>query len=839
MAEPHPHLPHVGRRVPVTTYRLQLTPDFTFESARRVIPYLATLGVTDLYLSPILQAVPGSRHGYDVVDHTHVSADLGGREAFEEFSRSAHEAGLHVLVDVVPNHMAVPTPVWQNKALWSVLKHGAASAFARWFDIVTDEQILMPVLDARIGQVLASGGLELTRMVIPTEPQYGPQWVLRHHDHVFPVLRGTESLPMAVLLERQPYRLAHWKVADEELNYRRFFDVGTLAGIRVERPEVFDATHALLLELFDAGHIDGFRVDHPDGLADPRGYFQRLSERTGGAWIAAEKILAEDETLPGDWAVSGTTGYDTSWRIHALQVNPRAAMGLGAVMQEVAGDSPASLDALVRRSKTDVIDSSLSAEVRRVATLVWDVCQEDLRLRDHTLRSLVVCLRALLVEMDRYRAYVVPGVPAPQSARDVVERAQERAMTELDADLADTMGVLVALVLGDEVGSAGLSSTDDRRSEVSVRFQQVCGAVMAKGVEDTAYYRWTHLTSLTEVGGVPSRFGIDTDTFHAFESRLQATWPATMTAGTTHDSKRGEDVRARLAVLASYPQEWAALVQQLRLVTTPYRPARLDGRAENLLWQTLAGTWTDSDPMTAARLREYLVKAVREQKTWTTWTSPDPEREKDLLDFATRCLGDPQVADLMLGWTTLTARAARTTILVTKALQLTVPGVADVYQGSEITRTSLVDPDNRREVDFDRLSAMLDDVRAGRLDDLDAEKLRLTTAILHLRARETWAFVSPEAAYTPLALSSGHAVAFARSDSTGPRVVVVATRLPRELADIGGWADQTVVLPPGTWTDIVSGRTHEGGPARIAALLTTDPVVVLRAGEAAQAEGTR
>lgn len=827
MPDPHPHLPHVGRRIPVSTYRLQLTPDFTFDDARAVLPYLVSLGVTDVYLSPILQAVPGSRHGYDVVDHTHIAADLGGRSAFETFSRAAHEAGLHVVVDVVPNHMAVPTPVWQNKALWSVLKHGKDSAYARWFDIVSDQQILMPVLDARIGQVLANGGLELTRMVVPTEAQYGEQWVLRHHDHVFPVLEGTESLPMAVLLERQPYRLAHWKVGDEELNYRRFFDVGTLAGIRVERPEVFDATHALLLELFGQGFIDAFRVDHPDGLADPRGYFERLAQRTGGAWIAAEKILDEDEALPGDWDVAGTTGYDTAWRIHAVQVNPRAAMPLGAVMQEVAGDSPASLDDLIRTAKTDVIDSSLSAEVRRVATLVWDVWQEDLRLRDHTLRGLVDCLRALLVEMHRYRAYVVPHTPTPQSSRDVIADAARRAMKGLDEDLGDTMDVLTALVLGEEVGSAGLSSTDDRRDEIAVRFQQVCGAVMAKGVEDTAYYRWTHLTSLTEVGGAPGRFGIDPDSFHAFESHLQTTWPATMTAGTTHDSKRGEDVRARLAALASYPTEWAALVQQLRFVTTAHRPARLDGRAENLLWQTLAGTWTDWDPMTATRLREYLLKAVREQKTWTTWTAPDLDRERDLLDFATRCLGDPRVGTLMEEWTRLTAAAQRTTVLVTKALQLTVPGVADVYQGTEVTRTSLVDPDNRREVDFHRLAHMLDEVRTGRLDDLDAEKLRLTTAILHLRREETWAFVSPEAGYAPLALSSGHALAFQRSDSTGPRVVVVATRLPRELEDIGGWTDQSVVLPEGPWVDIVSGRTHGDGARRIATLLGNDPVVVL------------
>ena len=829
MADPHPHLPHIGRHTPLTTYRLQLTPDFTFGDAAGVLPYLVDLGVTDVYLSPILQPVPGSRHGYDVVDHTHVNAELGGREAFEAFSARAHALGLHVVVDIVPNHMAVPTPVWQNRAMWSVLKLGAKSPYARWFDVEDGEQVLMPVLGARIGQVLTRGELELTRMVVPTEPEVGEQWVLRYYDHVFPVAEGSESLPMHVLLERQTYRLAHWKVGDEELNYRRFFDVDTLAGIRVERPEVFDATHALLFDLFDHGHIDSFRVDHPDGLADPRGYFQHLCDRTGGAWTAAEKILGEDEMLPADWAVCGTTGYDTSWRIHSLQVDPAAAMPMGAVMQELAGDSPSSLPRVVATAKRDVIDTSLSAEVRRLANLVWEICQRDLRLRDHTFRSIVECLRALIVEMDRYRAYVVPGASTPQSSREVLTEARKRAFLGLDPDLEDTLDVLVALVLGDEVGSAGLSSRDDRRAEVVVRFQQVCGAVMAKGVEDTAFYRWTHLVSLTEVGGAPDRFGLDLDAFHAFESQLQENWPATMTAGTTHDSKRGEDVRARLAAFTCYPLEWAALVQELRFVTEPRRPGHLDGRTENLLWQTLGATWTTTDPMTSSRLVEYLTKAAREQKTWTSWTSPDLEREEELMGFATTCLADDAVISLLDAWHTRTAAAQRTCILVTKALQMTVPGVADVYQGSEVTRTSLVDPDNRRPVDFETLVGLLKGVHEGQVAGLDAEKLRLTSAVGHLRQREKWAFVSPESTYAALPTSSGHAIAFARGDHTGPRAVTVATRLPRTLADIGGWEEHTVVLPAGRWRDILGGRIHEGGPVRLAGLLGTDPVVVLEA----------
>ena len=826
--EEHPHLPLAGRRIPLTTYRLQLTPTFTFSDARRVLPYLGRLGVTDVYLSPILQAVPGSTHGYDVIDHTHINADLGGREGFEEFAREAHEQGFHVIVDVVPNHMAVPTPVWLNHPMWSVLKHGVESPYKDWFDVQVDQPILMPVLGKRIGQVLTEGDLTLDKAPIPNDPESGEQWVLRYYDHVFPVAEGTESLPLSVLVERQHYRLAHWKVADEELNYRRFFDVGTLAGVRIEDEHVFVATHQLLFDLFDAGHIDGFRVDHPDGLADPKTYFQRLHEHTGGAWIAAEKILDGEESLPGDWAVAGTTGYDTAWRIQALQNDPSATLPLGAIMQEIAGDSPSGYPKLVDESKAHVIDTSLSTEVRRLANSIWHICQDDLRLRDHTFRSIVTSLRELIIQMDRYRAYVQVGVPAPQSARDAIEAARDRAARNLDDDLREALDVVVGLVLGQEVGSAGLSESDERRQEVIVRFQQTCGAVMAKGVEDTAFYRWTLLTSLTEVGGNPQQFSLDPDAFHAFCAQQQATWPATMTCGTTHDSKRGEDVRARLAAITSHPERWTATVQELRYVTRNARPVGLDGRAENLLWQTLAGTWAPTDRMTPERLTAYLTKAVREQKTWTSWTAVNTDRERDLMEFARHCLDSPEVADIFDDFMHETSETRRTCILVTKAIQMTAPGVADLYQGCEVTATSLVDPDNRRPVDFERLDQLLSHVRSGHLGSVDDEKLRLTSAIAHLRKDEPDAFVSAQAGYEALPVSSGHAVAFARTDSTGPRAITIATRLPRALQRIGGWGGQTVVLPEGEWIDIVSGRIHQGGAVPITTVLAQDPVVVLR-----------
>ncbi|QDB79411.1 malto-oligosyltrehalose synthase [Georgenia sp. 311] len=824
------HLPAPGRRLPVSTYRLQLSPDLTFADAERLVPYLTRLGVTDLYLSPVLQAAPGSTHGYDVVDHSRISADLGGREALERLCTTAHAAGLGVVVDVVPNHMAVPTPVWHNKALWSVLKEGPASPYAAWFDLDLELDrpgILMPVLGQRIGQALASGELRVEQMVVPSEPEAGEQPVLRYYEHVFPVRPSTEHLPLADLLDRQFYRLSYWRVADEELNYRRFFDVDTLAAVRMEDPDVFQATHGVLLELIAAGHVDALRIDHPDGLADPRDYFQRLDEATGGAWVVAEKILEGDETLPADWPVAGTTGYDAAWRINSVLTDPSGSGALGTAMTEIAGDSRGELSALVAESKRQVIATSLYAEVHRLATILRELCDHDVRLRDHTLRSLEDCVVELLVAFDRYRAYVVPGEPAPPLAERVVREAAEHARARLDEDRHETLDLVVELVLGNEVGSAG-KVHDARRAELIVRFQQTCGAVMAKGVEDTAYYRWTHLVSLCEVGGSPRRFGISVDELHAWATQALYTHPATMTAGSTHDTKRGEDVRARIGVLSEYADEWLELVRGLRVATADLRPTDLDGRAENLLWQTVAGTWTEDGPISAQRLRDYLTKAVREQKSWTTWTDPDAEREESLLAYASAILEHPEVHAALTAWGRTTAASVRAAVLGYKLLQLTIAGVADVYQGTEVTQTSLVDPDNRRPVDFAGLDARLERLDAGATPgSLDEVKLALTAQALRLRRREADAFVGAEAQYLPLPTSTGHAIAFARADVAGPRAVTVVTRLARGLDALGGFGEHSVVLPEGRWRDVLTRREYPGGPCRLADLLDPHPVALL------------
>lgn len=828
--ETQPHLPSPGRRTPVSTYRLQLGPDLSFDDAIGHLDYLDALGVTDLYLSPILQAAPGSTHGYDVVDHTRISDVMGGREGFERLATAAHDRDMGVIVDVVPNHMGVPTPLYHNKALWSVLAEGPASPYAAWFDGADDgEGILMPVLGQRIGTVLASGEIKLEWRTIDELDPDTPQPVLTYFDHVFPVRPGTENLPIDLCVKKQFYRLAYWKVADDELNFRRFFDVDTLVAVRVEDPDVFRGTHELLLELFDAGHIDGFRIDHPDGLADPRGYLRDLSEATGGAWIAAEKILEGHEQTPDDWPVAGTTGYDSAWRIGALQTDPAGIGELGAVALDLTGDIPGSLPQVIEDAKRDITTTSLFAEVHRIATLAHQICRDDIMLRDHTFRWIRTCVAELVIAFDRYRAYVVPGEDAPADSVRLIEDAAERAKASLDADLHDTMTVVVDLVLGREVGSEGRVQRDIR-DELVVRFQQVCGAVTAKGVEDTAFYRWTHLTSLNEVGGAPADWSLTPDEFHAWCGAMASAWPATMTNGTTHDTKRSEDVRARVGVLSQYGAEWRKLVASV----APKLDA-VEGHTANLLLQTVAGTWTPDGPIEAERLQQYALKAAREQKIWTSWTTPDAPAEDAMTDAIAAFLADDEVLDAYTEWFALTQEAARTSILCRRALQMTCLGVADTYQGCETTQNYLVDPDNRRPADFDDLAKKMSYLDRRAPVTLAEEKLLITRRILGLRRRRPEVFVGRDAAYRPLPSSTGHAICFARGAK--PQVVTVAARLHRGIEQAASFTEHSVVLPEGTWTDVLTHRTFDGGNVLLTELLANYPCAVLELTDApAEAE---
>jgi (1->4)-alpha-D-glucan 1-alpha-D-glucosylmutase len=832
------------RGVPTATYRVQLTPSFGFAEAARQVDYLHDLGVSHLYLSPVLQAAPGSTHGYDVVDHNRISAELGGEEGLRALVAELHARGMGAVADIVPNHMAVPTPESLNSALWSVLVQGPDSPFARWFDIdweAQDRAMLMPVLGRRIGECLDAGEITLDRA--------GPR--LRYYDHAFPVRPGTEDLDLPELLEAQWYRLAYWRVGDEELNYRRFFDIDTLAALRTEDEEVFGATHRLLLDLVAEGVLDGLRVDHPDGLADPRGYLRRLERATGGTWIVVEKVLETGEVLPADWLCAGTTGYDAVGMVGGLFVDPAGEAGLTGTHQRLTG-SPADFHALAAEAKRQVLDGSLRAELGRLVEILTEICRGDVHLADHTERDLATALVKLIVAMPVYRAYCLPGQEPPPASVAVLEQASAAARAALPAERHAALGLIAELALG-RLGA----DTDPARAEFCIRFQQTCAPVMAKGVEDTALYRWSRLSCLNEVGGDPTRFGVSPAEFHAFCARLQRDWPATMTALSTHDTKRSEDVRARLAVLSELPGEWDAAVTSwigMAGATAGQPDGQPDGETAYLMWQTLLGAW----PIEADRLTDYLRKAAREAKTHTCWTEPDEAYEKALLGFAERVCANEEVRAGVRAFAERAAGATRVNVLGQKLLQLTMPGIPDTYQGQELVAAALVDPDNRRPVDYQPRRRLLAKLPAGRTGavvapggarlsaeggarvgpdgGLDAEKLRVTAAALRLRRARPELF-GADAGYRALAVSgpaAAHAVAFARAEA----VVAVATRLSVSLDGDGGWRGTRLELPAGRWTDLLTGARYEGGPRPLAALLETMPVALLVRSELAGPEPT-
>jgi (1->4)-alpha-D-glucan 1-alpha-D-glucosylmutase len=786
-ASPGDRPPGWSAAAPVSTYRLQLQPGFGFADAAAIAGYLADLGVTHVYLSPILQATPGSTHGYDVVDHSRVSEDLGGEAAFRDMAARFRRLGLGVIVDIVPNHMAVPVPESLNQPLWSVLRDGTGSPFAGWFDVdwaAQDGRLLMPVLGGPVSDCL--GDLKVDTG--------GGEPVLRYFDHVLPVRPGTEHLPLPGLLAAQHYRLADWHLAATELNWRRFFDISSLIAVRVEDPGVFAATHEVILRLVDEGLIDGLRVDHPDGLADPRGYLRRLADRTGGLWVSVEKILSGPERLPADWPCAGTTGYDALGVIGGLFLDPAGAAPLTAAYERLTA-GPARFAGVAEAAKREEAGQALAAEVSRLARLAGDAGHPDLGGLSRGDRTAV--LAELLTAMPVYRAYVVPGEPAPPVSAAIVARAAAAARPHLPARLHAALDAVADLALGRGAGG--------EHARFIVAFQQVCGPVMAKGVEDTAFYRWSRLAALNEVGGDPDTFGTSPEEFGEFAARLARDWPASMTTLSTHDTKRQEDVRARLAVLAEIPRAWTAEVARWheRAVALASGAAPEPDTAY-LMWQTLAGGW----PLDAERLTGYLRKAMREAKSRTSWTDPDPEYESQVLTFAELVLDDDELTGQIARFVAGLEGDARATALGAKLVQLTMPGVADTYQGCELAGLRLVDPDNRAPADFARGQDLLAALDAGASPaGLDAEKLLVTAAALRLRRDHPDWFAGE---YTPLAAegpAARHAVSFAR----GGHAVTVATRLPAGLRARGGWAGTALPLPhAGPWRDLLTGAAVAG-----------------------------
>lgn len=791
--------------VPTSTYRLQLRPPaadhpgFGFAEAAAIVPYLADLGVSHLYCSPWLQAAPGSPHGYDVVDHSRVSDELGGPAGLALLSAACRRHGLGIVLDIVPNHMAISPPESQNAAWWGLLRDGRSSAYAAWFDVDWDSaanpgKVLVPILGAPLADSLGDLVLDGDR--------------LRYYDHELPLAPGTlVDGNLLATLERQHYRLCHWRVAVDELNYRRFFDVTTLAGLRVEVPEVFDATHALVLAQLADGVVDGLRVDHPDGLADPAGYLDRLARRTSGAWVVVEKILEPGEELPAHWATAGTTGYDALNRLTRLFVDPAGEQPLTDLWAATTGEA-GSYPQVDDQAKRQVLSEVLVAEVERLTDLAVRICQSDLALRDTTRRGLREAFVEVLTAFDVYRAYLPATGPADEAARAHVEHALGVAAAAAPHRRTE-LEVLRSLILAK--GPTGADA-----EEFVTRFQQTCGPVMAKGVEDTAFYRYLRLSALCEVGGDPSQWSLPASDWHDACQVQQRDWPTTMTTLSTHDTKRSEDVRARLVLLSQCPTEWGEMVVRLSAAAARHHPP--DRVAEHLLWQTLVGAW----PLSADRAVAYLAKATHEAKSRTSWVDPDLAYDQALETFVRAVLADPVLTGEIARFTDRLDPAWRATALAQKLVQLTMPGVADTYQGTELWDLSLVDPDNRRPVDYAlRRDLLAQPAGAGTsAPAVGASKLHVVRTALRLRREHPDWFLAG-ATYRPLPCAS-RALAFLRSE----RVAVVVPLRPLWV-EAHGWGAHTVELPEGRWRNVLTDKASTGGELALADLLADFPVALL------------
>ncbi|MGD9798246.1 MAG: malto-oligosyltrehalose synthase, partial [Acidimicrobiia bacterium] len=615
------------------------------------------------------------------------------------------------------------------------------------------------------------------------------------------------------LLRRQNFRLAHWRTASEELDHRRFFNIASLVGVRVEDGDVFDATHGLVLELVADGTVSGLRIDHIDGLRDPSSYLDRLARATGGTYTVVEKILLGDERLPDRWPVAGTSGYDFLVRVNDLFVAVENERAMTDLYAELTGE-PATFDEVVHESKHQIMREELRAEVEQVTGLLAAVADGERRHRDHTRRELRDALREVVAAFTVYRTYVEPGRPPGAEDRRRIDEAVEaagRRRPDVDPELLALIG---AVARGEQAGGDA--------DELCQRLQQLTAPVTAKGVEDTAFYRYNRLVSLNEVGGDPGRFGREPAEFHRLTAATARRWPETMLTLATHDTKRSADVRARIDVLAELVDEWAGAVHRWSEQDERHRH---DGWPERnvayLLYQTLVGAW----PLEPDRAVAYLLKAVREAKVHTSWSDPVAGYEDAVSAFVRSLLGDESfVTDLeaFLAQHDVVGRGRRKALAQT-ALLLTCPGVPDLYQGSELWDSSLVDPDNRRPVDFDLRRQTLADARgldAGaalrRIDEGIPKQWMISRLLAH-RRREPATYRS--STYEPLAVTGARPdgiLAFSRGDL----VVVVPVR-------DGVGPDLAVDLPQGRWLDVLGGASHDGGRRRADALLADFPVAVL------------
>jgi len=871
-------------------YRLQLHAGFTFADAAETASYLKELGISHVYCSPYLQSAKGSLHGYDVVDPQKVNLEIGGEEGHAHFCAALKNLGMGQVLDIVPNHMATgPDNKYWWDVLENGPSSRFASWFdIDWnsAEVKLQNKILIPVLGDQYGRVLSAGQFAIQfdgqcfqmqymdhvfplspiSLSIPLSkasekinaptlsfiadtlarlPSPGPDEnelrAARHRDKkvLYELLDrfckenpgGLEAIAKAVaelnqdvdaldaILNLQHYRLAYWRTADQELGYRRFFDVNTLIGVRVERLHVFNATHSRILQWLGNGAIDGVRVDHPDGLRDPEAYFGKLRTSAPNAWILAEKILQASESLRPSWPIDGTTGYDFLNVCNGVLVHTEGLKEITDIYQKFIGE-PQDFDTLAHAKKLAVQQEALGSDVNRLAQLFVEICEMNRDRRDYTRAEIRRAIREVAACFAIYRTYVAPDrnqiAAADQSEISSAISIAKIRRTDVDPGLFG----FIAEVLS-------LQSRGEKETEFLLRFQQFTSPVMAKGIEDTVFYCFNRMIGLNEVGGSPGRDGVTLDDFHSYCTRMHAEHPRTMNTLSTHDTKRSDDVRARLAVLTEIPGQWRGALRRWSRMNRQFKTNGFpDNNTEYFLYQTLIGAW----PISKERVTAYMEKAAREAKQNTSWTQQNKEFEDALRQFIEQIFDSPSFFTELEAFVAQILLPGRINGLAQTLIKCTAPGIPDTYQGSELWDLRLVDPDNRGPVDYGLRRSMLSELQAGmtveeilKRMDSGMPKLWLIHKAMRLR-RDKPDWFDSNSSYSSLTVEGPrkeHLVAYLRGES----VAVIAPRWNARLN--GNFASTIVRLPDGRWNHLLTGENFDGGTLRAQQLFRLFPVGLL------------
>lgn len=811
-------------RIPVATYRLQINDDFTLDDARRIVPYLAHLGISDLYLSPIFEARSGSTHGYDVTDPTQVRASVGGIDALRRLSAEARQHHMGILLDIVPNHMAasVENPWWRD-----VLAHGRTSRYATFFDIdwgslSEPRRLALPILGDRLEAVVERGEIRID----------AGHDLLICYDQGLPLAPGTATPDLDETLRAQHYELVPWWTASEKMTYRRFFDITDLAGVRVEDDHVFRSTHSLIRDLAAEGVITGLRVDHIDGLADPVGYLRSLREYVRGpeggpVYTLVEKILERSESLPADWECEGTTGYEFLSLATALLVEPGGQARIETFYRRITGDSRL-FSELAREKKLLVMERLFGGEL---SSLTHGL----VRLTGADYGPARRAIAEVTASMEVYRTYTRDRHVSPVDRRRIAEAVTDALRHTQAASLERVIELLRRVTLLEHDGDPAA------QLEWVKRWQQFTGPVMAKGYEDTALYCHNALLAANDVGSDPERPCMSPEELGSALGRRTGSGALSLNATATHDTKRGEDTRARIAVLSEFPDEWRSRLRRwIRAgdewkseVAEEEETVAPSADVESLLYQTLLGAWPldGVDDDFRQRIQAYMTKAVREAKEQTSWRRPDEDYENALAGFIERLMaefGREGLAEDVGGFAAFLAPHGALNSISQMLLKVTAPGIPDIYQGTELWSHTLVDPDNRTAVDFPLRQRLFHDVMALR-DTPDPEavralldtwqdgriKLLLTALALRFRATHRDVFEDGDVIVIPAAGSrEDHVFAFARTRRDRACITAVArwsAALSGDaLIDPAAWGGTALQLPPqlrGTWHNALTGDT--------------------------------